>query len=43
MKDRSLSEVHEAFEHMMGSRVSRYQDVEAKLPNETAAYTEPNR
>ncbi len=43
MKDRSLSEVHEAFENMMGSRVSRYQDVEAKLPSETAAYTEPNR
>ncbi len=38
LKDRSLSEVHEAFEHMMGSRASRYQDVEAKLPAGVAAY-----
>jgi hypothetical protein len=38
MKDRSVSEVHEAFEHMMGSRVSRYQDVEDKLPPEAQAY-----
>ena len=43
MKDRSLSQVHEAFEHMMGSRVSRYQDVEAKLPKEAQAFAEPNR
>jgi hypothetical protein len=41
MKDLSLSEVHEAFEHMMGSRVSRYQDVEAQLPPEAQAYAEP--
>ncbi len=38
LKDRSLSEVHEAFEHMMGSRASRYQNVEAKLPTGVAAY-----
>ncbi len=38
MKDRSLSEVHEAFEHMMGMRASRYQDVETKLPAGVSAY-----
>jgi Transglycosylase SLT domain len=43
MKDRSVSEVHEAFEHMMGSRVSRYQDVEAQMPPEAQAYAEPVR
>ncbi len=41
MKDRSVSEVHEAFEHMMGSRVSRYQDVETQLPPAAEAYAEP--
>jgi hypothetical protein len=40
MKDRSLREVHEAFEHMMGARVSRYQDVQERLPPEAQAYTE---
>lgn len=39
LKTRSLSEVHEAFEHMMGSRADRYQDVEAKLPAGVSAYT----
>jgi hypothetical protein len=43
MKDRSVSEVHEAFEHMMGSRVSRYQDVETQLPPEAQAYAEPTK
>ncbi|MGA8171972.1 MAG: transglycosylase SLT domain-containing protein [Methylocystis sp.] len=41
LKDRSVSQVHDAFENMMGSRVSRYQDVETKLPKEAAAYAEP--
>lgn len=40
LKDRSLTEVHEAFEHMMGTRASRYQDVEAKLPAGVMAYAE---
>lgn len=40
MKDRSVQEVHAAFETMMGSRASRYQDVEAKLPEGVAAFAE---
>ena len=40
LKDRSLSEVHDAFEHMMGARVSRYQGVESKLPREASAYAD---
>jgi hypothetical protein len=39
MKDRSVREVHEAFEAMMDKRTSRYEDVEAKLPAGVAAYT----
>jgi hypothetical protein len=38
LKDRSVQEVHEAFETMMGKRASRYQDVEAKLPANVSAY-----
>jgi Transglycosylase SLT domain len=40
LKDRSVSEVHEAFEAMMGSRTSRYEDVATKLPAGVTAYTE---
>jgi hypothetical protein len=40
LKDRSVSEVHEAFESMMGSRTSRYEDVAAKLPAGVTAYSE---
>jgi Transglycosylase SLT domain len=39
MKDRSVREVHEAFEAMMDKRTSRYEDVEAKLPAGVSAYT----
>ena len=39
MKDRSVQEVHEAFEVMMDKRASRYQDVETKLPTGATAYT----
>jgi Transglycosylase SLT domain len=39
MKDRSVREVHEAFEAMMDKRISRYEDVEAKLPAGVSAYT----
>jgi hypothetical protein len=38
MKARSLSEVHEAFEHMMGDRLRRYADVEQRLPDSVSAY-----
>jgi hypothetical protein len=38
MKERSLSEVHEAFEHMMGDRLRRFADVESRLPEEVRAY-----
>lgn len=38
MKARSLSEVHEAFEHMMGDRLRRFADVESRLPEEVRAY-----
>ena len=40
MKDRSVQEVHEAFETMMDQRASRYQNVEAKLPAAASAYAE---
>ena len=39
MKTRSVGEVHEAFEHMMGARANRYQDVEARLPTSVSAYS----
>jgi hypothetical protein len=38
MKDRSVQEVHEAFEAMMDKRASRYQDVEMRLPTGVSAY-----
>jgi hypothetical protein len=38
LKDRSVSEVHEAFETMMGKRTSRYEGVETKLPAGVSAY-----
>lgn len=40
LKDKSVSEVHEAFESMMGKRTSRYEDVAQKLPAGVTAYTE---
>jgi hypothetical protein len=40
LKDKSVSEVHEAFEAMMGTRTSRYEDVAQKLPAGVTAYTE---
>ncbi|KAF2989352.1 transglycosylase SLT domain-containing protein [Methylocystis sp. MJC1] len=40
LKAKSLSEVHEAFESMMGTRTSRYEDVAQKLPAGVTAYTE---
>lgn len=40
LKERSVAEVHEAFENMMGARASRYQDVEAKLPSDAVAYAD---
>ncbi len=40
LKTRSVSEVHEAFESMMGARTSRYEDVAAKLPEGVTAYAE---
>lgn len=40
MKDKSVGEVHEAFEAMMGQRSSRYKGVENKLPGRALAYTE---
>ena len=39
MKDRSVREVHEAFEAMMDKRTSRYEEVEAKLPAGVSPYT----
>lgn len=43
LKDRTVAEVHDAFEHMMGSRTSRYQDVEARLPAAAQAYAGTER
>ncbi|WP_363349029.1 transglycosylase SLT domain-containing protein [Methylocystis echinoides] len=40
LKDRTVSEVHEAFEAMMDQRTSRYGDVAAKLPAGVTAYTD---
>lgn len=40
MKDRTVSEVHEAFETMMDKRTSRYGDVASKLPAGVTAYTD---
>ncbi|MGJ0425536.1 transglycosylase SLT domain-containing protein [Methylocystis sp.] len=40
LKDRSVREVHEAFETMMDKRTSRYEDVAAKLPGGATAYAE---
>jgi hypothetical protein len=40
LKDKSVSEVHEAFEAMMDKRTSRYGDVAQKLPAGVTAYTE---
>ncbi|MCX7899437.1 MAG: hypothetical protein N2444_05050 [Methylocystis sp.] len=39
-RGRTLGEVHEAFEAMMGKRTSRYEDVKLKLPSGVAAYAE---
>jgi hypothetical protein len=39
MKDRSLLQVHEAFETMMDKRATRYQDVEQFLPKGVSAYS----
>jgi Transglycosylase SLT domain len=40
LKDRTVSEVHEAFEAMMEKRTTRYGDVAQKLPSGVTAYTE---
>jgi hypothetical protein len=40
LKDRSVGEVHQAFEEMMGKRATRYRDVAAKLPDGVNAYAE---
>jgi hypothetical protein len=40
LKDRTVSEVHEAFEAMMDKRTTRYGDVAAKLPAGVTAYTD---
>lgn len=40
MKDKSVGEVHEAFEAMMGQRSDRYRNVEAKLPGGALAYSD---
>jgi hypothetical protein len=40
LKDRTVSEVHEAFEAMMEKRTIRYGDVAQKLPAGVTAYTE---
>lgn len=40
MRDRTVGEVHEAFETMMGARTSRYEDVTMKLPAGVTAYAE---
>ena len=39
-RTRSVAEVHEAFEAMMGKRTSRYEDVASKLPEGVTAYAE---
>ena len=40
LKARTIREVHEAFEHMMVSRVDRFRGVEDRLPNGATAYAE---
>jgi hypothetical protein len=40
MEAKSVGEVHEAFEAMMGQRSSRYQGVEDQLPGGALAYTD---
>jgi len=40
MKPKSVGEVHEAFETMMGQRSDRYKGVERQLPGGALAYTE---
>lgn len=40
MKVRTVSEVHEAFETMIGKRASRYEDVATKLPSGATAYAD---
>ena len=40
LKVRTVGEVHEAFETMMGARTSRYEDVATKLPAGVTAYAE---
>ncbi|TRL33122.1 lytic transglycosylase domain-containing protein [Methylosinus sporium] len=40
MKPKSVGEVHEAFETMMGKRSDRYKGVERQLPAAALAYTE---
>jgi len=40
MKDKTVAEVHEAFEAMMGQRTSRYENVAARLPKGALAYGE---
>ncbi|HXY59784.1 MAG TPA: transglycosylase SLT domain-containing protein [Methylocystis sp.] len=41
LKERSIKEVHEAFEHMMGDRLERFADVEQRLPDDARAYAAP--
>ncbi|HMK89621.1 MAG TPA: transglycosylase SLT domain-containing protein [Methylocystis sp.] len=43
LKERSLSEVHEAFENMMGTRLARFGDVEERLPQGVSAYAPSER
>lgn len=40
LKDRTVAEVHDAFEAMMDKRTSRYGDVASKLPAGVTAYTD---
>lgn len=40
MKERTVAEVHDAFEAMMDKRTSRYGDVASKLPAGVTAYTD---
>lgn len=40
MQPKSVGEVHEAFETMMGQRASRYQGVEQQLPGGALAFTQ---
>lgn len=40
MRDKTVAEVHDAFESMMEKRTTRYEDVAQKLPAGAMAYTE---